>query len=222
VHSKSTRRISDSVYSILIEDIRDLRLLPGQAISETAIAEWLNVSRSPVREAITRGVDLGLIIVLPQVGSYIAPISVREVQDAAFIRGALEVSAFKLAIRDGVPDTTEIQRLVDLNAEAATTRNFDVFFDTDEKLHENVFELAGRGRIWELVRRSKIQLDRVRHLSFPLSVLDRNVTDEHQRLVDCLRSRDEKAGVAVIESHARRVLLGLDEHRALYPDYFIE
>lgn len=222
MHNKSTRRISDSVYSVLIEAIRDLRLLPGQTISETAIAEWLDVSRSPVREAITRAVDLGLIIVLPQVGSYVAPISVREVQDAAFIRGSLEVSAFKRAISEGVPDTREIQRLVSLNAEAAASRNFEVFFDTDEKLHENVFELAGLGRIWELVRRTKIQLDRVRHLAFPMSVLDRGVTDEHQQLVDCLRNRDEKEGVAVIERHARRVLLTIDEHRATYPDYFTE
>lgn len=219
---RAPQRISDSVYEALTEAIRDLRLLPGAPISEPSVAEWLNVSRSPVREAIARLVDLGLVTVKPQVGSYIAPISLQEVEEAAFIRSALETSAFKRAIRDGAPDTTEIQRLVDMNKTAAESGDIETFFDTDEKLHQNVFELAGLGRIWNVVRRTKIQLDRLRRLSLPRVMSNPVLVEEHQLIVDCLRTRNEQLGVEVIERHATRIFHTIEDHRSLYPDYFSE
>ena len=217
---RTSRRISDSVYETLTEAIRDLGLLPGETISEPAIADWLGVSRSPVREAIARLVDLGLVTVVPQVGSYVAPISLQEVEEAAFIRSALETSAFKRAIHEDHLDTTEIQRLVDINTAAAKQGDIDTFFDTDEKLHQNVFELAGVGRIWNVVRRTKVQLDRLRRLSLPRVVGNPALVEEHQLIVDCLNSRNEKLGVEVIERHATRIFHTIEDHRSLYPDYF--
>ncbi len=221
-HSRSPRRVSDSVYTFLIEAIRDLDLLPGSSISEPTVAEWLQVSRSPVREAIARVVDLGLVQVVPQVGSYVAPISLREVREAVFIRSALESSAFKRAIHDGVPDTTAIQHYVTLNKAAAERGDLQAFLDTDEKLHESVFELGGVGRIWNVVRRTKIQLDRLRRLSLPRVMTDPELVAEHQKIVDCLRTRDEKRGVEVVEHHANRILFTIEEHRELFPDYFAD
>ncbi len=218
--ARAPRRISDSVYETLTEAIRDLRLLPGAPISEPTVAEWLDVSRSPVREAIARLVDLGLVTVKPQVGSYVAPISLQEVEEAAFIRSALETSAFKRAIRDGAPDTTEIQRLVDINKVAAESGDVETFFETDEKLHQNVFELAGLGKIWDVVRRTKIHLDRLRRLSLPRVMSNPVLVEEHQLIVDCLRTRDEKLGVEVIERHATRIFHTIEDHRSLFPDYF--
>jgi len=217
---RTPRRISDSVYDALTEAIRDLRLLPGAPISEPAIADWLGVSRSPVREAIARLVDLGLVNVVPQVGSYVAPISLREVEEAAFIRSALETSAFKRAIQKDQLDTTEIQRLVDINAVAAKQGDIDTFFETDEQLHHKVFELAGMGRIWDVVRRTKVQLDRLRRLSLPRVASNPALLEEHQLIVDCLNTRNEKLGVDVIERHATRIFHTIEDHRSLYPDYF--
>lgn len=217
---RSPRRISDSVFDALSEAIRDLRLLPGTPISEPSVAEWLNVSRSPVREAIARLVDLGLVTVIPQVGSYIAPISLKEVQDAVFIRSALETSAFKKAVCDHAPDTTEIQGLVDLNRAAAESRDLDAFFETDEKLHQKIFELAGESRIWDVVRRAKVQLDRLRRLALPRVIDNPDITEEHQLIVDCLSRRDEARGVDLIEQHATRIFRTIESHRSLFPEYF--
>jgi DNA-binding GntR family transcriptional regulator len=221
-HTRTPRRISDSVYTVLVEAIRDLDLLPGTSISEPTVAEWLQVSRSPVREAIARVVDLGLVTVVPQVGSYVAPISVREVSEAVFIRSALETSAFKRAIQDGTPDTTSIQHFVTLNKAAGERDDVHAFFDTDEKLHETVFELGGVGRIWDVVRRTKIQLDRLRRLSLPRVMSHSQLAEDHQMIVDCLRTRNEKAGVEVIERHAQKILFTIEEHRELFPDYFAD
>jgi GntR family transcriptional regulator, rspAB operon transcriptional repressor len=219
----STRyRMSDAVYEQLSESIRQLRLPPGMPISEPAVAASLNVSRSPVREAFTRLVDLGLITVVPQVGSSIAPISMREVDEAVFIRSALETRAFQRAIETGAPDTTEIQRLVDANRAAALAGDQAGFFETDELLHQNVFMLAGLPRLWDILRGIKLQLDRLRMLNLPLAITNPDLVDEHQQIVDALRERDEAAGVAVIHQHATRIFLTVGGLREEYPTYFAD
>ncbi len=93
--TRSRSRISDVVYDELSEAIRDLRLPPGAALSEPGVAASLGVSRAPVREAFTRLADQGLVTIRPQVGTTVAPISMVEVNDAVFIRSALEKSAFQ-------------------------------------------------------------------------------------------------------------------------------
>lgn len=217
---ESRYRISDAVFVQLSESIRNLTLPPGTPISEPGIAAQLHVSRSPVREAFTRLVDMGLITVTPQVGSFIAPISLAEVDESVFIRGALETRAFQRAIQAGPPDTTKIQQLVDANRAAAIAQDFDTFFDTDEQLHQSVFELAGVPRLWSVVRSTKMQLDRLRRLSLPISTLNPDLLDEHQHIVDALRTQNEAAGIAVIERHATRIFTIVDELRAQNPTFF--
>ncbi|OYN99056.1 GntR family transcriptional regulator [Enemella evansiae] len=218
----SRYRISDAVFGALSESIRNLSLPPGTPISEPGIAASLQVSRSPVREAFTRLADLGLVTVVPQVGSQIAPISIREVEEAVFIRRALETSAFQQAIADGTPDVTEIQSLVDANAAAARTDDLNEFITTDEQLHQAVFTLAGEPRIWQVVRGTKIQLDRLRWLNLRSAVGNPELLVEHQQLVDALRERDAETGTRVIAKHSTRVLTDTTRLRADNPTFFAE
>lgn len=219
---KSRYRMSDAVFNALSESIRNLQLPPGSPISEPGIAASLQVSRSPVREAITRLVDLGLVTVVPQVGSHIAPISIREVEEAVFIRRALETSAFLQAIAAGTPDTTEIQAHVDANAAAAKAGDLEAFFDTDELLHQSVFALAGVPRLWEVVRGTKMQLDRLRRLNLEAALTNGELLVEHQQLVDALAARDAEAGTRMIDQHSTRVLGDTTRLRAANPRFFAE
>ena len=160
-------RISDLVYDELSEAIRSLRLKPGAPLSEPAVAAWLQVSRAPVREAFTRLAEQELVTIVPQVGTRVAPISMRGVEDAVFIRNALEKSAFEHAINLDDLDTKELQELVNRNRDAALNGDAEEFFDIDEQLHQLVFALAGVPRVWQVVTGTKIQLDRLRRLESP-------------------------------------------------------
>ncbi|MFE6736591.1 GntR family transcriptional regulator [Microbacterium sp. NPDC057650] len=219
---RSRYRMSDAVFESLSESIRHLRLAPGTPLSEPGVAASLQVSRSPVREAFTRLSDLGLIAIVPQVGSQVAPISLREVEEAVFIRRALETSAFQQAIADGAPDTTRIQEICDANAAAAAAGDLEGFFDTDEQLHQAVFILAGKPRIWDVVRGTKIQLDRLRRLNLSAALGNPELLTEHQAIVDALKNRDEDTGIRVIARHSTRVLTDTTRLRAENPTFFAE
>src|SRR5471030_2616454 len=72
-------------------------LEPGRQLSENELAELLGVSRTPVREALIRLRDDRLVEIVPQLGTFVTRISVAAVEDAQFIREALECAAVRIA-----------------------------------------------------------------------------------------------------------------------------
>lgn len=221
IPSRARTRISDLVYEELSEAIRSMRLAPGASLSEPAVAAWLEVSRAPVREAFTRLADQQLITIVPQVGSQVAPISMSGVEDAVFVRNALERAAFEQAIAIDDLDTTELEALVALNREQAMSGDAEAFFETDEELHQLVFALAGVPRMWQIVRGTKIQLDRLRRLNLNAALGNAEVLAEHQQIVDALRARDMASGADVIHRHSHRILGDTTMLRAEHPDFFV-
>ncbi len=89
------RQVSDQVYEALKKAIVSLRLPPGTSISENRICRQIGVSRTPVRSAIIRLVEDGLIEVFPQKGSFVAPIKLSAVRNNHFIRKALELAVLQ-------------------------------------------------------------------------------------------------------------------------------
>src|SRR3982750_163958 len=85
------------VYATLRDAIIRAELPPGRKLSENELAGWLGVSRTPIREALVRLRDERLVEIVPQLGTFVSRISPQAVQDAQFIREALECSAVRRA-----------------------------------------------------------------------------------------------------------------------------
>ena len=80
-----------SIYRVLRQDVVTLRLKPGMRLSENELAARFGTSRAPVREALIRLADEGLIDVRPQRGSFVSRISLAAMEQARLVREALEV-----------------------------------------------------------------------------------------------------------------------------------
>ena len=216
----SRERISDRVYDEIASAIRELRLAPGATLSETELSLRLGVSRTPVREAISRLVDQGLVTVASQVGTNVALIDLAEVEEACFVRCALEVAAFREACLSPKRDVNTLREILLRQETAVAVKDPEAFFASDEDLHQEIFRLAGHANVWNLVRRSKIQLDRLRRLIIPNSLNSRDLIDEHTRIVDLLEAADVEAGGELIEIHALHVLKQAPQVRDAHRDFF--
>jgi DNA-binding GntR family transcriptional regulator len=217
------QRISDWVYDEICEAIRDMSLPPGTPISEPSLAAQLNVSRAPVREALTRLADQRLVVVTPQVGTRVAPILMGDVAEACFVRSALEVSAFETAVARPDLDTTELRRIFEAGARAAQEHDAEGFFEADEQLHQKVFALAGFPHVWDVLRGVKLNLDRLRRLHLADALDNPDITAEHRTIVDSLEKGDLPTGLQAIRRHAHRILTDSDDaFRSRSPEYFEE
>ena len=154
IGSRRGARTSDLVLAELTSAIHDLRLTPGQALSESALTEKLQVSRTPVREALARLAEAGLIQVLPQVGTRIGLIDPAEIKNAQFTREHLELGAYhRAAVIDDL-DTTPLQKILEEQRAAFAAGNTQIFFATDEALHRTIFDLADLPGVWDVVART--------------------------------------------------------------------
>jgi DNA-binding GntR family transcriptional regulator len=219
---RSGTRTSDLVYAELAAAIQDLRLPPGQGLSETELAARLGVSRTPVREAISRLVESGLVSVVPQVGTRVCLIRLDEVMQAQFIREHLEVAAFCAACAACAQpsrDTALLTQILRQQREAHRADDFGAFFAADEAFHTQIFALSGHLGAWEAVQRSKVQLDRLRRLA-PESLTVQNLIRDHSGIAQALERGQLDEGRMLVTMHARRVFDYAPVLQARYPGYF--
>lgn len=215
-------RTSDRVYTELVSAIRNLRLTPGVALSETDLAVQLQVSRTPLREAIARLVDNGLVSVIPQVGTTVELIGLRDVEAARFVRESLELSAFAVACADADRDVSSMRELLAEQERCHARDDIDGFFAADEALHQQIFVLSGYPGVWTGIQPLKLQLDRLRRLSLPDRDTVRALIDEHTAIVDALEQGDVAAGSTQISDHIGRVRHDAPALRDQHPDYFTD
>jgi len=160
------RPLVAQIFDTLRNLIVGVELLPGQLVSEKEIAEVLFASKTPVREALIRLEDAGLVTIIPKSGTYVTPIDMDRYLEACFVRLQLETGAVRRAAQHN-NDPKAMADLTDLMARqehAMAAEDYKLFFNLDEDLHRAFFEIAGMPGVWSTVKRVQFDMDRVRHL----------------------------------------------------------
>jgi GntR family transcriptional regulator, rspAB operon transcriptional repressor len=217
------RSTAAHVYAELREAIIAATLEPGRQLSENELAAWLGVSRTPVREAVARLRDDRLVEIVPQLGTFVARISVASVHDAQFVREALECSAVRLAAQRAMSNEIAALEGILRHQEAAVSENDSARFAVlDDELHSSLCELSGHGVAWALVQRANGHLDRVRRLSLPQPHYLAEMLAEHRQVVGAVGRAEPDAAEQALRHHLRMVLSELPAIRANHPEYFAE
>ena len=164
VRFDADKTLVSQIFEIIRRLIITVRLRPGQKISENDISEALTASKNPVREALIRLEDAGLVTIVPKSGTFVAPIRVDRYIDACFIRLQLETGAVRRAAVSAQGDLAALDGIIEQQVAALEAGEYGRFFALDEALHHAIFEISGVGGVWETARRAQTGLCRVRHL----------------------------------------------------------
>jgi DNA-binding GntR family transcriptional regulator len=209
------------VYASVRDAIIRAELEPGRQISENELAAQLGVSRTPVREALARLRDDRLVEIVPQLGTFVSRISVAGVDDAQFLREALECSAIRLAAeRAGRADVLALQGLLARQEDARDAGDAAGFFVLDDELHSTLCEMSGRPIAWVIVERANGHLNRVRRLSLAQPRYLAEMIAEHKVVVDAVARNEPDAAEEALRHHLRMVLSDLPTIRTQHPEYF--
>ena len=190
------------IYRELRREIASLRMKPGEQISEKEIAQTFGVSRTPVREALLRLADEGLIEIFPQSGTIVSRIPVDALPEAIVIRKALEEAAARYAAERATP--AQIARL---RANLAHQEAMDAagdpegFHAADEAFHGLIADTAGYPGFWILTQQVKVQVDRYRLLTLPVPGRIASVIGEHRAIVEAIAAHDPEAAARSIAFH---------------------
>lgn len=219
--STRSRGASGIAFTYLREAILTGSLRPGQALSENEIAHRLGVSRTPVREAIIRLENEGLLSVRPQVGTTVAPIDVENVADVQFLREAIECRTVALAAQRVTPALArELRGQLKEQARIAARGDHAAFVPLDDRMHATLVAMSGRPRVWRAVEDAKAQLDRVRFLSLEDPLWLATIHRQHEAIVEHVLAGDAGGAAAAMADHLRAVFASIATIARTSPEYF--
>lgn len=208
-----TRALRDAIVT--------MRLKPGERISEQEIATHYGVSRSPVREAFIRLGDAGLLRILPQRGTLVVKISRSAVENARFVREAIEVALVgEAARRAGPADRTALAASLAEQAAAVGRRDGRALFALDEAFHRLIAGVAGRPAAWDVVEEVKSQMDRVRFIDMAEAVPMALVVAQHRAVAEAIAAGDPAAAERGMREHLALILESLPRLAEAHPDLF--
>jgi len=193
-------RASDRAYSTLRDEILEWRLAPGTVLAEVEQAARLGVSRTPVREALTRLATDGFLVESRR-GYMRKPLDIQETVDLYEARSALELECLRLAVQRA--DASQVQALSDyLSHSMATPADAPVeqLVDLDEGFHLAIARMAGNG---ELVRMLDSLNQRIRFIRWiAMADVGRPSTQQqHLEIAQALRDRDADRGRQLLATH---------------------
>src|SRR6056297_2435385 len=129
--------VSDQVHAVLRKAIVEVRLAPNEWISENSICKQFSVSRSPVRTAIQRLVEEGLVEVSPQRGSFVSPLRLDGLRDSHFVRRSLELALLRRTAPNWTLEMGETMRdIIARQEHHLQAEDPDGFFLEDERFHQ--------------------------------------------------------------------------------------
>jgi DNA-binding GntR family transcriptional regulator len=221
--AKAVRRVTtaSAIHEHLLGEILSLQLSPGTALQEKLIAEEFGVSRTPVREAIIRLAEAGLVDIFPQSGTFVSRVPVNAIPEAVMIRKALEGATVEAAAE--IADEKSLARLDAIIARQralAGIGDTSAFHEADEAFHEAIADISGHPGIWKLLKQAKVQIDRARRLTLPVLGRMDWVIGEHAIIRDAIAAHDPAAARAAMMKHLSAVIPDIGLLVEQYPDYF--
>ena len=211
------------VYDYLRSKIIKLEFKPGTILSRPEIARFFNVSITPVRDALLRLEDEGLIDILPQHATRVRAIDIDSARLAHFLRLTLELEVARTLARQGSEDLLpRLRALVDKQRACWDRKDLEGFVSTDQEFHRELFCAAKLERLWQMVRGRSGNMDRLRRLHIPLNGKADAILHEHADLVEAIAARSPERAESWVRQHLGGTMSQLIELRKLYPEYMME
>ena len=202
------------------DNIITLKLEPGSQISENELAAEMNLSRTPVREALIELSKVRIIEIYPQRKSVVSLIDYELVNESRFMRNVLEGAVVQLDCQMATEqDLTRLEENVKLQKFYVDSYFPDNLLKLDNEFHEILFGIARKGQIFTLMQSISIHFDRVRSMALA-TVKNQKIVEDHEEIIRVIRSRDEERARTLMEKHLNRYKIDAAEIRAAYPQYF--
>jgi len=191
-------QVASRLRDMIIQD----ELKPGTRIRERQLSERLNVSRTPLREAIRILVSERLVDSLPNRGAVVADPDMEEVRQLLEVLGMLESLAGQLAARDATDD--QIQEILALHHEMLSAyyrKDKLAYFKLNQAIHKSIVAAGGNQVLVETHAQLNARLYRVRYVSNQRNDRWHEAVEQHEQIADALKARDEALLAALMRAH---------------------
>ena len=210
LHDEATERVRD----MIVEG----RLAAGEWINETELCQQLQISRTPLREALKVLAAEGLVELVPRRGAHVAQLSIREIVDLFEALGGVEgLAAEMAAMRMSAADLEKLRQLQIRIEQRHKEKNRLEYFHDNHELHESIVRFSGNSAIVDIHARLIARVRRARYQAILSESRWNEAVQEHAHILAALESRDARRAGDLMRQHVARtgeiVRASMDERR---------
>ena len=194
--------LRDVVFNTLRQAILRGEFKPGERLMEIQLANKLGVSRTPIREAIRMLEQEGLAVTIPRKGAEVAKMTEKDMEDVLQIRLSLEALAVRLSCENITPAALqELKVAMEDFEEKTKSGQFVEMAKADVKFHEILYKASNNPKLQQLLSNLREQMYRYRVEYLKDAAIYPRLIEEHHRMYDALKEKDQKQAVAYVEKH---------------------
>lgn len=213
--------VAVQISGVLRDIILKLELEPGAVIAKDDVAKAFGVSSMPVREALRKLEEEGLVVIKPQSGTYVATIDVRWAREAQFLRIGVEVEVVRHLVKAITePEIQELERILAHQQVEYEANDREGFSRDDAAFHAAMYRMVGVGGLWQKIGGMRAHIDRLRLMHLPLGGKMSRVLVDHRAILDAIRAGEAEAAEAALRQHLSGTLSFIESLREKYPHYF--
>lgn len=211
------------VYDLLRDRILTAQLKPGESVNERKLAEWLGVSRTPIREALRKLAVDGLIDIIPSVGTSVALVEPERILELCLIRKSLECMATEQAAKRITSQAAgRLEALINQQELTIDTGDMAENIRVDSEFHRVIHELSGMTIAAEMLRNVTGEVIRARHLSITQPGRLREPIVEHRRILDALKSGDTRLAADAMREHLDGSIVSVRQALEAHPNFLLQ
>lgn len=192
----------EEAYDYIRSEIVHNHFHPNEVVSENQITDKLNMSRTPVREALKQLEADGLIEMRGR-ENVVAPLTVDAVQEVYELRSLLETFALKKTIN--LIPIVRLNEIEEAFERAAAKNDWDEYLNVDTEFHELITHIARHPRLAQFLNILKAQTARTRHVSSLNPYRMNRSLEEHKEIIKWLRQRNLDEAEKALAYHLQRV-----------------
>jgi DNA-binding GntR family transcriptional regulator len=202
INSFQRKVTADLIAEYLRDRILDGSLAPSTSINETHLASQLEIGRSPVREAVQRLVQEGLLVSTRNRGTSVVELAPEDMEDVYMARRAIEREAARLVLRDDTTGlTAQLDAVIGDMSQALEQDKWHDVATADVKFHQTIVQAAGSPRLERMFSTPAAEtLLCVRQFQYVFERKE-SILAQHRRLRDLIEAGDEEAYLAEIDRH---------------------
>jgi len=207
-------RLRERAYEVIKEAILKLELAPGQPINEAELAGQLNVSRTPIRDALLQLEAEGFVVIQPFRGAFVAELTAQDTLDVFALRELLECAAVSHAAqRFDAQEIAALQEWVLQMEQALDQGRLSEYSTLSDQFHRRIIDRFGNRRVTHVLNNLSDHIKRLRTMALLVSP-SREFLKDYRAILEGIQAHNPAAAEKAMKAHLNRVLRTLVSERA--------
>ncbi len=207
--------LADQALKAIRDAIRSGKLKPGERLVEMQLAEEMQISRFPIREALRYLEKEGLVETKPFKGTHVAQLTEKDMEELYSLRSSLEELAVRILIENlDEKKIKKLETIIQAMQKASQAGNLDQMISEDLRFHQTICELSGHRKLLEVWRTLESQLQVFLTIEKDFFETAYQYVSTHDPIMEAIKDRNIKRAEKVIRAHLELAM------RIIHEDYW--